>query len=126
MICNDWRVLDPDFPEEFPDLGQPIYSAVLDEANNKVVSPISTRIFGDSNVVANWYRTLRKMYGDGIIIVWQPVPPDPIIPKKWRITKPIVCSGISHSCQFYDSGYCMSGPENCPQRKIHREFLDED
>ena len=125
MFLNNWRVLDPDFPEEFPGFGELIYTAVLNEESNKIMSPISSKTFGHKDVVGNWYRSLRKIYGNGIVIVWQPVPPEPVIPQKWRITKPIICSGNTHSCQFYDNGYCMNGPENCPQKKIHREFVDE-
>ena len=112
ILMRNWRVLGPD---DLPKNGQKIYYAVINGAGGKMSSEVfrdvSTRRFYGVEWLGLWYKNLRQLYGGDVVIVWQPVPEEPTLPKAWTITAPRVCD--QRTCQFFDDGYCLGGPSYC-------------
>ena len=121
---RNWKVLSPD---DLPKDGQKIYYAVIDgacgEKSSKVFKDVSIRRFQDEEWLEVWYNNLRLLYRGDVIIVWQPVPEEPTLPKAWTITAPRACT--QSACEFFDDGYCFGGPSYCEHGVIHREFVPE-
>ena len=121
---RNWRVLSPD---DLPEDGQKIYYAVINgaggEKSSKVFRDVFIRRFQGVEWMGLWYRNLRQLYGGDVVIVWQPIPEEPKLPKAWTITAPRRCD--QRTCQFFDDGYCLGGPSYCEHAAIHREFVPE-
>ena len=126
---STWNIMDPEFPDELPEVGQRVYVAIVDgplnKDSNKAFSEVYTIEYRGLEWLQLWYESLRKepTYGKDVTIIWVEIPPAPKLPKQWRVCGPTVCE--NHKCDDYDNGYCM-GRKKCADGKIHREFSRRD
>ena len=125
---STWNVMNPNFPDELPEVGERVWVAIVDGPLNKDTS----KAYSDVYVLEYrgvewlnlWYETLRKSYDKNVVVVWVPIPPAPKLPGSWRVCGPITCD--EHQCQHYDNGYCLDGPKKCEKGIIHPEFSRRD
>ena len=120
---TNWRVLSS---SDMPELGQKIYTAIIDgasgEKSSKVFKDVTISVFQGEEWIGLWYRNMRLLYGADVVIIWQPVPEVPALPKSWKITEPRGCK--QSTCEFFDDGYCLGGPPDCGHAITHRVFVE--
>lgn len=121
----NWTVLNPRWPDSWPDDLQAIYMAFVSvdaQGNMKEVleNPIPCVCPVTDWFVKSLVDKVTTRYGNEAVILWQPVPPSPRLPKCWRLLQNVRCE--NHSCEYYDNSYCMNGPEDCPHGIPNQEF----
>lgn len=125
---STWNIMDPNFPDELPEVGERVWVAIVDGSLNKdtskAYSDVYTLEYQGVEWLNLWYETLHKSYDKNVIVVWVKIPPTPKLPSSWRICEPKVCE--DHRCEYYDNGYCLSGPKRCKKGTAHPEFSRRD
>lgn len=119
-----WKLLDLNFPDELPKEGDKIYTAVVSGPKMKAETTVFEKVTALECPGIEKLEVLcdicRLKYGEDSIVIWQPVPPPPKLPKKWKLSTPTRCD--NERCEHYDNGYCLGGDPLCKTGYEHPEF----
>lgn len=120
---TQWKVLNISDLKTCPLIGQRIYKLVVNPNTKEVLIPMQEKVIRSEEQMEQWSQIPQKLFGAPVAVLWQPVPPPPVLPDAWEIVEHSTCAGDGH-CQFFKEGLCAGGPKQCPEAKLTRMFKE--
>lgn len=102
----EWAVLNMEIPHQRPQEGQAIYYCLLPEDPSAEWSNGAGILLQCDFYKEQFAEVAVRARQNGMVVIWQPVPPRPKIPSQYRILRPSYCYPLSGSCEYADGGYC--------------------